>query len=620
MISKSAMLAVGVLCCLGCSSSSEHPQRPMKAADPTPQDERPKEAADATHQDERKPIAIAQAKKVEPPPPQPVPVPELKPFATLSGHSQSIYSVLFSSEGMLLSSADRELRLWDVKNRHPLVTFPARRANSLSPDGKFWAEADQSAISPTRGCVLLWDVVNGRKQGAPRVLKCPWVEFGVRCQAFAPAGQTLAVGGAREVKLWDMVSGKELDTWKGHAHDVLSLAFSKDGKTLAAGSYYEVKLWDVIGQKELATWKDHSGFVQTLIFSDDSKLLVARSNRMNLWDERDKDVIRIWDVQKQQERVKLQDPGRWVPDLTFSPDNKTLLTAGSGAVKQWSLDTGKVLATFELHASDVAFLGDGKTLAAASLSSLVALKLWDFDSREEKLTLAQSVYNTFTRSDLFFLSFAQSQDKKCRAHAAKWVDLGLFGSGIRADAPPNELQSGVNISLETPGQKLILKGHTNLVTFLIFSPDGKFLASGSLDKTVNLWDVATGKKTATLTGHKEPILCLAFSSDGKVLASGSKDNTIKIWDPVKGTNKATLEGHSKPVLETAWSPDGKTLASASEDSTIRLWDIASGQSTAVLLGHSDGVCCLAFSPDGKTLASGSRDKTIKLWDVPLKKN
>ena len=109
----------------------------------------------------------------------------------------------------------------------------------------------------------------------------------------------------------------------------------------------------------------------------------------------------------------------------------------------------------------------------------------------------------------------------------------------------------------------------------------------------------------TLNGHTERVFSVAFSTDGKTLASGSSDRTIKLWDVATGQNTATLTGHTNEVTSVAFSPDGKTLASGSLDKTIKLWDVATRKNTATLNGHTDWVSSVAFSPDGKTLASGS---------------
>ncbi|QHG16228.1 AAA-like domain-containing protein [Nostoc sp. ATCC 53789] len=162
-----------------------------------------------------------------------------------------------------------------------------------------------------------------------------------------------------------------------------------------------------------------------------------------------------------------------------------------------------------------------------------------------------------------------------------------------------------------------LEGHRAQVNSVVFSPDGKTLASASWDNTIKLWNRETGKEITTLTGYGNWANSVVFSPDGKTLASASRDNTIKLWNRETGKEITTLTGHIAEVKSVAFSPDGKTLASASADHTIKLWNLDTGKEITTLTGHSDIVFSVVFSPDGKTLASGGQDNTIILWNLNL---
>src|SRR6266404_5301650 len=164
-----------------------------------------------------------------------------------------------------------------------------------------------------------------------------------------------------------------------------------------------------------------------------------------------------------------------------------------------------------------------------------------------------------------------------------------------------------------PGIVATLKGHTETVYTVSFSPDGRYVLTGSFDKSLKLWEAATGKEIKTFggqAGHQNLILAASFSPDGRLIASGSSDNTVKLWDTPFSIPLREY-AHVDGINAVALSQDGTKLAGAGKDGTIKLWNAADGKQLAVLKGHTGAVTGVSFGGNGQFLASGGADGTIR---------
>ncbi|KAF9536831.1 WD40 repeat-like protein [Agrocybe pediades] len=189
----------------------------------------------------------------------------------------------------------------------------------------------------------------------------------------------------------------------------------------------------------------------------------------------------------------------------------------------------------------------------------------------------------------------------------KWLASGNFGGKVCVW----DLKNSGHQSVKS------LSGHSSRVTSIAFSPDSKRLVSGSWDHTLCLWDIGKMEQIGDpWKGHTHSVNSVVFSPDGTKVASASYDDTLRIWNPETGKEMAVMKGHAGWVLSVAFSPDGERIVSGSWDKTVRIWNAHTYQQDGGLLkGHTSNVRSITYSPNGTCIASGSGDKTIWIWNA-----
>ena len=158
-------------------------------------------------------------------------------------------------------------------------------------------------------------------------------------------------------------------------------------------------------------------------------------------------------------------------------------------------------------------------------------------------------------------------------------------------------------------------GHSYTIWSVAFSPDGrKFLTTSAIDDS-RLWDAASGNEVRRFAGEFGTIRSLAFSPDGRYVVAGGGDGVGRLWETESGNEVRRFVGHSGVLWSVAFSPDGRFVLTGGSDKTARLWDAQSGAEVLRFVGHMGAISSVAFSPDGQHVLTGAQDATARLWDV-----
>jgi WD40 repeat protein len=544
--------------------------------------------------------------------------------------------------------------LWDVASGRLLHRCQGQPVGSLafSHDGKVLASGGGNP-----GEVRYWEVATG-KELRRLELEGPGVYVG----GILPGSDALAVVGRDSTIFILDAAGKVRHQLKGHVTGNICVAFSRDGKTLASieagrperDPEFYVRIWSVEDGK-LHQRLGHESRVQAVAFGADGMLAALAADGIHFWDSHSGKELRHTDGPPASSTAN--------SSLAFSPDGRTVAYgSGDGVITFWDVATAKQVRRMPRHyecLNAVAVSPDGRTAATASNDH--SISLWDVASSREirSLTghkdrvqfvafapngklLASASFDDgdAARVDsVFVLLWDVATGEIVQRYQAHCVAFSPDGKQVACggfdDKRPGGFGPGIIRLYDARTGKLVrrFQGHKTRVDNIAFSPDGKTLASISLDLNrfavlfadlgpkedfmLRLWYEASGRERPPMNGSSFNPSILTFSPDARLLVTVNRaSDQMQIWEVATGKQRRLLDLKTLgSVASVLVMPDGRTLALGTSRGELAFLDLAAGMDPGRVRGHSGAVNGLALSPDGKTLFSASSDTTALVWDV-----
>jgi len=541
---------------------------------------------------------------------------------TLAGHASKVLAVTFSPDGTTLASASRDgaIRLWDVASGAERTRLPGK---IMSVWGLLFLPDGTSLLAVGSRGGQVWNTTTSTLRGE----LCGHSGAITSCAIAPDQNLIVTTGGDRTARLWhlpDLSPGPVLPTDR----PIVTAGFFQESENVVTVDTATIKRWDIATGASTAIFqrRDEAHENQGGAISLTGTVATTHGSLIRLHPK-------LIDSSRVGESVAIPLLGHVdrVRFCAFSPDETRLATAGADqTVRLWDTATGQLTAIISGHAGAVyscAFSRSGTMIATASADSMV--RLWHLDRvNQHGRRDTQRWYRSCTFSTDGRTLAATSDDGTVHL-----LDTGtsreisrlesdsphfLFHCAYSPDGTHVVAAAGDGIAhlwRTVDGKRVTLPiHHSDRTSTVAFSVDGRLVVSGSLDGTIQVCDLSTGRIIFNAQEEAEVRAC-GFMPDGRILVVATGVGRLRLFETSGFTVSQEILEHRRGVNALAFHPTSPLLATASSDHTLRIFSTATGAQVTELSGHHGAVRSCAFSPTGDLLLSASADHTLRVWNV-----